>query len=116
MLRTLPVSVSMDIHTPESRTSPPATFSLSGNCVRNLWIAAPFSTLDPDLASGAEIPIEERHPSEVTAFGGTRVAPKGVDVYNPAFDVTPAELVAAIITDAGVFRPPYEETLFGARS
>ncbi len=76
------------------------------------YVAAPFSTLDPDLASGREIPIEERAPEEVAEFAGIRTAPEGVKVYNPAFDVTPAELVAAIITDAGAFRPPYGETLF----
>jgi len=77
------------------------------------YVAAPFSTLDPSLSSGAKIPIEERSPDEVTGFGGVRTAPEGVSVYNPAFDVTPAELVGAIITDSGVFRPPYEKTLFG---
>ncbi len=76
------------------------------------YVAAPFSTLDPNLASGREIPIEERAPEEVAEFAGVRTAPQGVKVYNPAFDVTLAELVAAIITDAGVFRPPYGETLF----
>lgn len=76
------------------------------------YVAAPFSTLDPNLASGREIPIEERAPEEVAEFAGVRTAPEDVKVYNPAFDVTPAELVAAIITDAGIFRPPYGETLF----
>ena len=76
------------------------------------YVAAPFSTLDPNLASGDEIPIEERSPEEVTAFGGVRTAPEGVRVYNPAFDVTPAGLVRAIVTDSGVFRPPYGDTLF----
>jgi methylthioribose-1-phosphate isomerase len=76
------------------------------------YVAAPFSTLDASLASGEEIPIEERDGSEVTDIQGVRVAPEGVSVYNPAFDVTPAELVSAIITDAGVFRAPYETTLF----
>jgi methylthioribose-1-phosphate isomerase len=79
------------------------------------YVAAPFSTLDRTLASGAEIPIEERDGAEVTDIQGVRVAPPDVAVYNPAFDVTPNELVAAIITDAGVFRAPYEETLFGTR-
>ncbi|MBD3347658.1 MAG: S-methyl-5-thioribose-1-phosphate isomerase [Candidatus Eisenbacteria bacterium] len=76
------------------------------------YVAAPFSTLDAGLASGSEIPIEERSPEEVTTFGGVCTAPEGVRVYNPAFDVTPAGLVSAIITDSGVFRPPYGETLF----
>jgi methylthioribose-1-phosphate isomerase len=76
------------------------------------YVAAPFSTLDPSIRSGAEIPIEERDPLEVTEIQGVTVAPRGVSVYNPAFDVTPAHLVSAIITDAGVFRAPYEESLF----
>jgi methylthioribose-1-phosphate isomerase len=76
------------------------------------YVAAPFSTLDPSLESGAEIPIEERDGSEVTDIQGVRVAPLGVSVYNPAFDITPSRLVTAIVTDAGVFRAPYEETLF----
>ena len=70
------------------------------------YVAAPLSTIDFGLASGREIPIEERAAEEVTAFAGVRTAPTGVDVYNPAFDVTPAELVDAIITEAGVARPP----------
>jgi len=77
------------------------------------YVAAPFSTLDALLASGAEIPIEERDALEVTDIQGVRVAPEGVKVYNPAFDVTPAALVSAIVTDSGVFRAPYEDTLFG---
>jgi methylthioribose-1-phosphate isomerase len=79
------------------------------------YVAAPFSTLDASLASGEEIPIEERDGSEVTDIQGVRVAPEGVRVYNPAFDVTPARLVSAIITDAGVFRAPYDGTLFRDR-
>jgi methylthioribose-1-phosphate isomerase len=77
------------------------------------YVAAPYSTLDPSIATGADIPIEERSPDEVTSFGGRRVAPEGVPVFNPAFDVTPAGLVAAIITDRGVARPPYERSLGG---
>ena len=76
------------------------------------YVAAPFSTLDPSLGSGAQIPIEERDGSEVTEIQGVRVAPRGVSVYTPAFDVTPARLVTAIITDAGVFTAPDEGTLF----
>ncbi len=77
------------------------------------YVAAPTSTLDPTLSGGSDIPIEERSPDEVTLCGGVRTAPPGVKVRNPAFDVTPAELVTAIITDRGVFGPPYAETLFG---
>jgi methylthioribose-1-phosphate isomerase len=74
------------------------------------YIAAPFSTIDPTLASGAEIPIEERDAHEVRRVGPQATAPESSPVYNPAFDVTPAELIAAIITERGVFYPPY---LFG---
>ena len=68
------------------------------------YIAAPSSTIDATLASGAEIPIEHRDPSEVR--GGQ--AAEGIDVYNPAFDVTPAENITAIVTEHGVHRPPYD--------
>jgi methylthioribose-1-phosphate isomerase len=71
------------------------------------YIAAPFSTIDPTLASGAEIPIEERDGLEVRRVGAQQTAPDASPVYNPAFDVTPASLIAAIITERGVFRPPY---------
>ncbi len=70
------------------------------------YVAAPLSTVDFDMASGADIPIEERNPEEVTSFAGARFAPVGVDVYNPAFDVTPACLIDAIITERGVANPP----------
>ena len=75
------------------------------------YVAAPFSTLDLSLPSGEKIPIEERSPAEVTHVGERRVAPEGVAVANPAFDVTPARYIAAIVTDRGVVRPPYEEGL-----
>ncbi len=75
------------------------------------YVAAPFSTVDLKLASGAEIPIEERAPNEVTHLGGQPLAPEGVRVWNPAFDVTPHRLVSAVITDRGVVCPPYQENL-----
>lgn len=75
------------------------------------YVAAPLSTVDFALASGDEIPIEERPEWEVTHWGGARVAPEGVAVWNPAFDVTAAALVTAIVTDAGVARPPYAQSL-----
>lgn len=75
------------------------------------YVAAPVSTLDLSLKSGDEVIIEERDPSEVTHVQGQRIAPEGVDVYNPAFDVTPARYVTAIITEHGVVRAPYEEGL-----
>jgi len=71
------------------------------------YVAAPFSTIDPAIASGREIVIEERDGSEVRRVGSQPTAPEASPVYNPAFDVTPAELIAAIVTERGVFRPPY---------
>jgi methylthioribose-1-phosphate isomerase len=71
------------------------------------YVAAPFSTIDTAIASGASIVIEERDPAEVRSLGGRQTAPAESPVYNPAFDVTPAELIAAIITERGVYRPPY---------
>ena len=75
------------------------------------YVAAPVSTVDLSLPAGERIPIEERDSREVTHLRGQRLAPEGVAVENPAFDVTPAELIAAIITDRGVARPPYTESL-----
>ena len=70
------------------------------------YVAAPYSTIDLQTKSGVDIPIEQRSPQEVTRIHGSRsVAPSGVSVYNPAFDVTPAELVSGIITERGVFTP-----------
>ena len=70
------------------------------------YVAAPYSTIDLKTKSGADIPIEQRNPSEVTSIHGSHpVAPKDVAVYNPAFDVTPAELITGIITERGVFKP-----------
>ena len=75
------------------------------------FVAAPTSTVDLRASSGREIPIEERAPSEVTHLAGSRVAAEGVHVFNPAFDVTPSRYIAAIVTERGVARPPYERTL-----
>jgi len=75
------------------------------------YVAAPISTIDLTLASGDEIPIEERPAEEVTHVFGVRVAPEGVAVRNPAFDVTPHRYVTAIITERGVAQPPYAESL-----
>ncbi len=75
------------------------------------YVAAPLSTVDLSIPDGDHIPIEERDESEVTHLAGRRVAPHGVRVRNPAFDVTPARFVTAIVTDRGVARPPYLETL-----
>jgi methylthioribose-1-phosphate isomerase len=75
------------------------------------YVAAPISTLDLTLTSGDQIPIEERSAAEVTHVFGNPVAPPGTAVKNPAFDVTPARYVSAIITEKGVARAPYEESL-----
>ncbi|MFQ5914111.1 MAG: S-methyl-5-thioribose-1-phosphate isomerase [Nitrospinota bacterium] len=74
------------------------------------FVAAPISTIDFSLESGDAIPIEERSPEEVTHLGGRRIAPEGVGVFNPAFDITPASLVEAIITERGIVRPSRGET------
>lgn len=71
-------------------------------------VAAPTTTLDPEAPTGDSIPIEERPPDEVTTLGSQRWAPEGVEAFNPAFDVTPARLVSAIVTEVGVMEPPYE--------
>jgi len=75
------------------------------------YVAAPITTLDLSLSSGSEIPIEERDVREVTHIGDQQLGPDGVAVHNPAFDVTPNELIAAIVTDKGVARTPYTESL-----
>ncbi len=75
------------------------------------FVAAPASTLDLTIATGEEIPIEERAGDEVTHLHGIRVAPEGVQVANPAFDLTPNHLISAIVTDRGVARRPYTESL-----
>ena len=75
------------------------------------YVAAPMSTVDLSIPDGSHIPIEERCTTEVTHIGGIRIAPEGVAVLNPAFDVTPAEYVTGIITERGVLRPPYMERL-----
>jgi methylthioribose-1-phosphate isomerase len=81
------------------------------------YVAAPLSTIDRRIGSGAEIPIEERSSDEVTMIAGKRIAPAAVRARHPAFDVTPARLVSAIITEKGVAKAPYEqsiERLFGS--
>lgn len=75
------------------------------------YVAAPLSTIDLETPTGDEIPIEERSPAEVTDHNGTRLAPDQVMVENPAFDVTPSRLVSAIITEQGIARAPYSESL-----
>ena len=74
-------------------------------------VAAPMSTFDADLASGEDIPIEERDADEVRKFGGVQIAPEDVNVFNPAFDVTPHSLISALVSELGVIRFPDEEKL-----
>lgn len=75
------------------------------------FVAAPLSTIDLSLPDGSRIPIEERSSEEVTAIGGKAIAPAGVRARHPAFDVTPARLVGAIVTEKGIARAPYEQSL-----
>jgi len=75
------------------------------------YVAAPFSTIDLEMPHGNQIPIEQRNPKEVTHMAGKAIAPEGVQVENPAFDVTPAKYVSAIVTERGIVRGPYEEAL-----
>ena len=78
------------------------------------YVAAPLSTIDLGTPDGTHIPIEERNAREVTHAGGSQLVPDGALVWNPAFDVTPHPLIAGIITERGIFRPPFTESLAGA--
>ena len=75
------------------------------------YVAAPLSTIDFNLKTGKEIPIEERDKKEVSHIGGKRMVPHGVSIWNPAFDVTPNRFITAIITDYGVVKKPYQKNL-----
>lgn len=75
------------------------------------YVAAPYSTIDFNIKDGSEIPIEERAPEEVTEGFGRRTAPVNAKVYCPAFDITPHELITALITEEGVINPPFEINL-----
>jgi len=75
------------------------------------YVVGPRSSFDPEAADGAHIEIEQRPAVEVSTLAGARVAPEGAAVWNPAFDVTPAALITAFITDAGVLRPPFETSI-----
>ncbi len=77
------------------------------------YIVAPRSTFDLEIKSGKQIPIEERKSEEVTHFGGIATAPKGIKVYNPAFDVTPAKLITGIVTEYGIISPPFVKNIKG---
>ncbi|MDD3642829.1 MAG: S-methyl-5-thioribose-1-phosphate isomerase [Candidatus Krumholzibacteria bacterium] len=90
------------------------TLGLAVSCARSgvpFYIAAPWSSIDMATPDGSMIPIEERDPLEVTRIQGVDIAPQGVSVYNPAFDVTPAELITALVTETGVIRRPDEGSL-----
>jgi methylthioribose-1-phosphate isomerase len=93
------------------------TYSVAVLAVENdvpFYVAAPLSTVDASIAGGAQIPIEERAENEVLEFHGQRVCPPGARAHHPAFDVTPAVKISAIITEVGVLRPPYEQSIAGA--
>ena len=74
-------------------------------------MAVPTPTIDREIKTGQEIPIEERDPAEITHRFGVPTAPKGVKVYNPAFDITPHQNISAIITEKGIVYPPYQKNL-----
>jgi methylthioribose-1-phosphate isomerase len=75
------------------------------------YVVAPLSTVDLATPDGDRIPIEERDQREVTHFGASRLTPEGAQVRNPAFDITPHRYIAGIITEKGIFAPPYTESL-----
>jgi methylthioribose-1-phosphate isomerase len=77
------------------------------------YVAAPTTTIDLSLASGEEIPIEERSPEEITHIQGVAIAPAGIKAQNPAFDITPHKYITAIITENGIIRKPYTKGLKG---
>lgn len=79
------------------------------------YVAAPLSTIDFSTRTGRSISIEERNPDEVTHVAGKRIAAKGVSVFAPAFDITPNELITAIVTEAGILKPPFTESLAALR-
>lgn len=75
------------------------------------YVAAPASTVDMKISSGSDIPIEERESKEISTIGSYEIAPPKVQVYNPAFDVTPAELITAYVTEKGIIKPPFDKNL-----
>ncbi len=75
------------------------------------YVAAPISTFDPKIRTGEDIPIEQRDPCEIENFAGKRIAPKGVKVYNPAFDVVPNSLITCIITEKKLIYPSYRKNI-----
>ncbi|GMT49863.1 MAG: methylthioribose-1-phosphate isomerase [bacterium] len=92
------------------------TYSLAINAREHgvpFYVAAPLSTFDPQIVEGKDIPIEERDPIEVTEGFGKRTAPHGVQVFSPAFDVTPHKFIAGLITEKGIIYPPFREKIEG---
>ena len=77
------------------------------------YVAAPTSTIDMSIATGDDIEIEERPAREITHIGDTQITPDDTEVANPAFDITPAKYITAIITEAGIAYPPFENSLAG---
>jgi len=75
------------------------------------YVAAPYSTIDISINSGEKIPIEQRPEEEITVFNGKRISPYNIEVYNPAFDVTPSELISGIITEKGILYPPFKKSI-----
>ena len=75
------------------------------------YVAAPISTIDAAAPDGEAIPVEQRPLEEISRIGGVELAPPGIHILNPAFDITPAKYVTAIITEAGIIRPPYKRNL-----
>ncbi|MCX5769064.1 MAG: S-methyl-5-thioribose-1-phosphate isomerase [Candidatus Hydrogenedentes bacterium] len=93
------------------------TYSVAVCCKAHgipFYVSAPLTTFDFDIENGSQIPIEQRDENEITCGFGTRTAPEGVKVYNPAFDVTPADLIAGIVTEKGILRPPYRDAIAAA--
>ncbi|HEY6952650.1 MAG TPA: S-methyl-5-thioribose-1-phosphate isomerase, partial [Bacteroidota bacterium] len=78
-----------------------------------MYVAAPTSSIDFEMEDGKGIPIEQRHSNEVTELFGKRIAPDNIDVYSPAFDVTPGQLITAIVTDKGILNAPYDKAIAG---
>src|SRR4030095_9658244 len=95
----------------DTKTGPSSVAILAREHGIPFYVAAPVSTIDLATPDGARIPIEERNAREVTHLGGSQLAPVGALVRNPAFDVTPHQLIAGIITERGILRPPYLESL-----
>jgi methylthioribose-1-phosphate isomerase len=92
------------------------TYSVAVNAKHHgvkFYVAAPLTTFDPKMASGAEIPVELRSPKEMTHFRNFQIAPVGTEVYNPSFDVTPSALITSIVTERGVVSPPYRQSIAG---